>query len=45
MGPYVEGMAEVFKDELPEGAINTPFPEKLDGSQLEGESLNFDFSS
>ena len=28
MTPYVEGMCEVFKMYLPDGTVNTPFPEK-----------------
>ena len=29
MKPFVEGMAEAFKDIMPGGAINTPWPEKV----------------
>ena len=30
MTPYVKGMAEVFKLNLPDGTVNTPFPEKIE---------------
>ena len=29
MGPYIEGMAEIFSAHLPDGTVNTPFPEKV----------------
>ena len=45
MTPYIEGMAEVSKDHLPTGVINTPFPEKVqllkgDADEAETKMIN-----